>query len=155
MDGAGHKHCVNQNGKVIVWAAKGTRSSVVFDMDDDGDLDIVTNDFNSSPMVLVSNLQEQHDIHYLKLVLNGSKSNRDGLGAICRVKVGDQAMTMVHDGKSGYLSQSQMPLYFGLGEADHADQITIEWPSGIQQVLEGPLSSNQTLVINEADSVTN
>ncbi len=154
-DDAGHKLCINQNGKVRVWAARGTRSSVVFDIDNDGDLDIVTNDFNGAPMVLVSNLQEQHDLHYLKLVLTGSKSNRDGLGAVCRVSVGDQTMTMVHDGKSGYLSQSRMPLYFGLGEADHVDRITIEWPSGNQQVLEGPVSSNQTLLINEADSSTN
>ena len=68
-------------GKVVVMGALGTRSSVLFDLDGDGDLDIVTNDFNSEPMVLVSNLSERKQVRYLEVALVGSRSNRDGLGA--------------------------------------------------------------------------
>ena len=49
-------------------APLGSRSSVIFDLDQDGDLDIITNDFNSEPQVLVSNLSERQSIHWLKVV---------------------------------------------------------------------------------------
>ncbi len=83
----------------------------------------------------------------MKLV--GSKSNRSGLGSSVRVHVGSSVFTKVLDGKSGYLSQSLQPLYFGLGQADHADKLEITWPSGTEQTLEGPIRSNQLLTIDE------
>jgi hypothetical protein len=103
---------------MVVWGAIGSRSAVIFDIEGDGDLDIVTNDFNTRPMVLLSNLSERNaQLHYLKIQLQGVRSNRDGLGAKVQVTTGQGVLTQVHDGQSGYLSQSSMPLYFGLGEA--------------------------------------
>jgi hypothetical protein len=55
----------------------------------------------------------------------------------------------VHDGQSGYLSQSALPLYFGLGQSETVDRITIRWPSGSEQVIEGPIQSNQVLPVIE------
>ena len=59
----------------------GSRSSVIFDLDNDGDMDIVTNEFNSEPQVLISNLSDKKELHFLKVLLKGKKSNRNGLGA--------------------------------------------------------------------------
>ncbi len=146
---ADNRLCKDRGGKVLVWSAIGTRSSVVFDADDDGDLDIVTNDFGGKPMVLISNLQDRHDVNYLKVLLQGKTSNRDGLGALVTVHAGDLKSLSPHDGKSGYLSQSRMPLYFGLGDAGQVDQVEVTWPSGIKQVMEGPIDANQTLTITE------
>ena len=50
--------CVGQTGPIEVWGAVGSRSSVIFDLDNDGDLDIVTNEFNGEPMVLTSYLAQ-------------------------------------------------------------------------------------------------
>ena len=97
-------------------APLGSRSSVMFDLDGDGDLDIVTNDFNSAPQVLVSDLAQRRQIHWLKVALVGTVSNRNGLGATVRVSAGGRVLTQWNDGKSGYLSQSVLPLYFGLGD---------------------------------------
>ncbi len=141
--------CTGQTGEVTVMQALATRASVLFDLDNDGDLDIVTNEFNSEPQVLISDLAQRKAIHWLKIVLVGTASNRDGLGATVRVHAGGQIYTKYNDGKSGYLSQSQLPLYFGLGEAAGADRIEIDWPSRRKQVLPGPISCNQTLVITE------
>ncbi len=63
--------------------------------------------------------------------------------------VGDQVHTQVHDGQSGYLSQSSLPLYFGLGTAQSIDKISIDWPSGTHQELRGPIPTNQQLTITE------
>ena len=53
------------------------------------------------------------------------------------------------DGKSGYLSQSELPLYFGLGDADHAAAIEVRWPSGRRQTVAGPVASGRTIDIVE------
>ena len=135
--------------RVVAWGAMGSRSSVIFDLDNDGDLDIVTNDFNSEPLVLVSDLADRKRIHFLKVNLTGTRSNRDGLGARVTVRAGSASYTKVQDGQSGYLSQSLYPLYFGLGEAEQVDQVEVLWPSGRQQLLPGPIAAGSELNVTE------
>ena len=134
---------------VTVMAARGSRSAVILDLDDDGDLDIVTSEFNAAPMVLVSDLADRQGIRYLKVRLEGAASNRDGLGAVVRVTAGGRTYTQLHDGKSGYLSQSSMPLYFGLGAASSVERIDVRWPSGAEQTVPGPLDVNTLIVVAE------
>jgi hypothetical protein len=119
------------------------------DLDDDGDLDIVTNDFNDEPQVLINSLSTVRPPHYIQVRLVGSASNRDGLGARVQVKTGGVVQTRYHDGKSGYLAQSALPLYFGLGEADTIDRIEVNWPSGKTQVIENPGKANRLLTLTE------
>ena len=123
---------------------------MLLDLEGDGDLDIVTNDFHSEPMVLVSDLAERHaGLRYLFVELLGSRSNRDGLGARVRVVTDRVTYTKVHDGKSGYLSQSRLPLHFGLGRTDLILRIEVRWPSGTEQVMSGPVEVNRRVVIRE------
>ncbi|MFN0054125.1 MAG: FG-GAP-like repeat-containing protein [Planctomycetales bacterium] len=147
---ADHALCAGREGRVVVWGAIGSRSSVIFDLDNDGDLDIVTNDFNSAPLVLVSNLSESNArLRYIAIRLVGSRSNRDGLGTRVEITAGGRTQTQLHDGQSGYLSQSALPLYFGLGEADSIDQITIQWPGGARDVHQGPFPTNRQMTLKE------
>lgn len=139
----------NRSGTVVVWSARGSRSSVLFDFDDDGDLDIVTNEFNTPPLVLRSTLAQETTANFLQIELQGSESNRDGLGAVVTVETGQQVQSRVVNGKSGYLSQSRMPLYFGLGEATQVDRVTVKWPSGQVQELSGPLEANRRILVTE------
>ena len=145
-----HKHCEGQEGSLLVYGALGTRSSALFDVEGDGDLDIVTNEFNGVPQVLLSNLSQRSvGLHYVEVVLAGKSSNRDGLGAVVAVEAGDQVYTQVQDGQSGYLSQSACGLYFGLGEAVAVDRLTVRWPSGQVQTLDGPIQTNQRFTLEE------
>ena len=130
-------------------SALGTRSAAIFDLDNDGDMDIVTNDFGSAPMVLVSNLSEKQPIHWLKVKLSGTVSNRDGLGATVRVVAAGRTLTQYNDGKSGYLSQSSLPLYFGLADAQKIDRVEVDWPSGRKQVVTQNLNANDLLTVTE------
>jgi hypothetical protein len=118
-------------------------------VDGDGDLDIVTNEFNAEPMVLLSDLAERRRVRFLQVVLRGTRSNRSGLGAVVTVTGGARAHTQVLDGKSGYLSQSLMPLYFGLGEADRVDRVEVVWPSGRRQSVQSGVAVNGTLTLEE------
>jgi len=141
--------CNGQTGKITIMASLGSRSSAIFDLDNDGDLDIVTNEFNSAPQILVSNLSERERIHWLKVKLIGTVSNRDGLGATVRVSSGGRTLMKYNDGKSGYLSQSSLPLYFGLGDAQKVDRVEVDWPSGRKQVVTQDLRVNDVLRIRE------
>ena len=59
------------------------------------------------------------------------------------------AYVKVMDGVSGYLSKSDLPLYFGLGAADHAASLEVRWPSGSTQTLGGAVRAGQTLDVDE------
>ena len=140
--------CYHRTGLVPVRGVLSSRSSAIFDLDDDGDLDVVVGEFNDRPQILISNLSSKRPIHYLKVKLVGTVSNRDGLGAKVRVRAGGKTYLQYHDGKSGYLAQSSMPLYFGLGPATRVDGIDIVWPSGIKQSVEDP-GINRQIEIKE------
>jgi len=141
IDGAGH---------LTMMGALGTRSAVALDLDGDGDLDIVTNEFNAPPQVLLSDLAQRRHVHYLDVRLHGTRSNREGLGTLVSVVLPDGRRVVKQcDGKSGYLSQSDLPLYFGLGEADHATAIEVRWPSGKRQTVAGPIAAGRSIEVVE------
>jgi enediyne biosynthesis protein E4 len=142
-------YCRGQTGKFPIFEALSSRSSAIFDIDDDGDLDIVTNEINDRPQVLVSNLSERKKVRFLKIKLVGAKSNRDGLGSLVKVQAGGKTFTQYHDGKLGYLSQSSAPLYFGLGDAERAQRIEVKWPSGKTQIVQKGMPINSILTIKE------
>ena len=144
-----HKDAVSESGRIAIWGARGTRSSAIFDVDGDGDLDIVTNEFNAAPMVLMSNLTDKAQVRYIAIKLTGSSSNRNGLGAVVRVTAGGTPYTKVFDGNSGYLSHGLYPLYFGLGAAQAVDGIEVQWPSGKKQTVAGPFKLNSLIEVKE------
>lgn len=144
-----HPLCSGQSGRVPVFESTSSRSSVVFDLEGDGDLDIVTLEMNDRPQVLVSDLAGRVRPRFLELRLVGTQSNRDGLGALVRVNVGDRQLTQYHDGKSGYFGQSSLPLYFGLGTEGELRSVEVIWPSGIKQVVNSDLRANSLLVVTE------
>src|SRR5690606_5192157 len=115
--------CYHRKGILSVIGSTSARSSVLVDIDDDGDLDLVTNEMNDSPQILISDLSERRKVKFLKLRLIGTRSNRDGVGGRVKVSAGNAVMTQWRDGKSGYLAQSSLPLYFGLGEAESINEI--------------------------------
>lgn len=148
---ADHKAVRSERHQGIVefWDAVGSRAAVVVDLDNDGDLDVVTSDFGSEPMVLVSDLTERRpDLRYVAFRLVGNQSNRDGLGAKVVVTAGDLVQTRHHDGHLGYISHGVTPLHFGLGTASRIDRVEITWPSGRRQVL-GNVEVGRTHVIEE------
>jgi len=145
-----HEFCEGRSGTFTMYGALGSRSSVIFDLDGDGDLDIVTNDFNTEPLVLISDLSKRTTVRQIRVRLVGVDSNRDGLGARVTVHAGGKAYVQVNDGQSGYLSQSRMPLYFGLGAAATVDKVEVKWPTGKTQVVPGPIDAGELLEIEES-----
>jgi len=126
-------------GRQTVMGTRGSRSSVIADLDEDGDLDLVLAEFNAAPQILMSDLSERGGARTLQIRLVGTRSNRDGLGAVVRLTRSDGlVLTKPMDGKSGYLGQSRLPLTFGLGATATVQGIEVRWPSGARQVVPPP-----------------
>lgn len=138
-----------RTGMVPISAPASSRSSLVVDVDGDGDLDIVTNEMGDGPMLLISDLAARRAVNYLEIRLVGKTSNRDGLGSRVRVTAGGRTLTQFHDGKSGHLGQSSLPLYFGLGGATTVDKVEVLWPSGKVQVVDRDLQARRRMTVTE------
>jgi enediyne biosynthesis protein E4 len=98
------------------------------DFDRDGDLDILLTT-NNGPAFLYRNDQLAGN-RSMRFRLMGTKSNRDAIGATVRIFYNGQSQSRMVRGGSSYLSQSELPVTFGLGKRDRIDRATIEWPSG-------------------------
>jgi hypothetical protein len=114
---------------------RSSRCAATGDFDGDGRLEIVTNNFNDAPYFFKNELPQNN---YLALDLRGTNSNRDGIGALVRLKVGEQTMIRQLHGSSGYLSNSSKRLHFGLGAQTTIDALEILWPSGTRQIVKSP-----------------
>lgn len=147
----GHPLCDRKNGNWVIYGSLTSRSSAALDFDNDGDLDFVTNEQNGRPMLMVSNRADRKDFDYLKLKLVGKRSNRDGIGAVVKLHVGDQVQTRSHDGKSGYLALSTKPLYFGFKKDAEIKRIEITWPSGTTQTVDSGVAANSVVTVTEPE----
>jgi hypothetical protein len=135
-------------GGYAVMGTLGSRSAVLLDLEGDGDLDIVTNEFNGPPQVLVSDLADRGRARTLRVRLRGTRSNREGLGALVQVIRSDGVtMTQPMDGRSGYLAQSDLPLTFGLGPTATVQALVVRWPSGAVQSVATPPATGVVEVV--------
>ncbi len=110
------------------------RGGAFADFDDDGDLDVLITNLEDTPVLLRNDWPERG--HWLGLRLVGTTSNRDGLGAGVTIEAAGRRWERVHHASSGYLTQSDPRLHFGLGEAELVDLLEVEWPSGSRQTFE-------------------
>ncbi len=128
-DGRGHFDDVS-NASGLGNAVAAHRGCGVADFDGDGRVDVVVLTLGT-PVELWQNVSATTN-HWLIIRLVGTKSNRDGIGAI--VRVGNQVRTMTT--AMGYASSSHAGLPFGLGSSSGSTRVEVEWPSGAKQVIE-------------------
>ncbi len=108
------------------------RALAAADVDSDGDVDFVVGT-DRGELALFRN-DGGNSRAWLTVRAQGLRSNLDGLGAKVEVRAGDASLRREVRSSSGYFSQSDLPLHFGLGDADSADYVRFLWPGGVKQV---------------------
>jgi hypothetical protein len=128
-----------------------SRGAAFDDLDNDGDIDVVILNSRREPTVLRNDSDTGN--HWIRIRLEGVKSNRDGVGAHVTVVAGDlKQMDEVHSGQ-GYQSHFGMLLHFGLGGRDLIDRIEVRWIGGGVDVLENvPVDRLLTITQKKGDA---
>jgi len=131
------------------------RGLEVFDYDDDGDLDMVVANVESTPYFYKNNTISEGPStgkNWLKIKLEGTVSNRNAFGTEVKITVDGQSYYRWHQGADFY-GQSIKPVHFGLGDAETVDEIQLTWLSGIVDTYQN-IQANQTIKITEGGTLT-
>ena len=139
------KDVSKESGKYFIQKFVG-RGACFGDYDNDGDIDAYIVNLNDRGSFLRNNKGNQNNWIILNLV--GTTSNRDGIGARVKVTSGGKVQTTQKKSTTGYLSQNDPRMHFGLAKNEMVEKIEIKWPSGKLQVLEN-IKTNQILTVKE------
>jgi len=129
------------------------RGAAYADINNDGRLDLLLSTNGGSAYLFRNEAQPGAANRSLRLKLIGTKSNRDGLGAVARVTVDGDTQTQMLRSGSSYLSSSELVLTFGLAQHDKADSIELRWPSGQIDHLAN-VAAGQTVTLTEGKGQT-
>ncbi len=123
------------------------RAGVFADFDNDGDLDVFSTTIQNQAHLLFRNNVGQ-DNNFLRIALEGNeKTGRDAFGAVVRVKTSAGILTKIKSGGSGFISQHDPRLLFGLGKDKKAEWIEVTWANGTIEKFESDAMSGSTLLL--------
>jgi hypothetical protein len=130
------------------------RGAAYADINNDGRLDLLLST-NGGPVYLFRNEAQGTAAanHSLRIKLVGTKSNRDGIGAVMKLTAGGETQTEMLRSGSSYLSASELVLTFGLAQRDKADSIEVRWPSGQLDRLSS-VPAGATITVTEGKGIT-
>jgi enediyne biosynthesis protein E4 len=114
---------------------RSSRGAAFGDFDNDGDIDVLIMNMGGAPSLLRNDLK--NDNRWLKVELQGTKSNRSAIGATVQVEAGKWKLTDVVLSQSSYISHNDARLHFGLGTETAATRITVRWPNGAVEIFPG------------------
>ncbi len=129
------------------YAQRNCRGAGFADYDEDGDPDIALFQMDK-PALLLRNDTPQKG-HFARVHLLGTTVNRDGYGARVVVEAGGRRFCRWKLGQGSFISQNDPRCLIGIGHLDHLDRITVRWPGGKEEVIEGPIPADHTVVIAE------
>ncbi|MFD2561255.1 VCBS repeat-containing protein [Aquimarina rubra] len=124
-----------------------SNGSAYADLDLDGDLDLIVNNFNQESFLFKNTSREKQLGNYLSISLKGSQGNSLGFGATVTIKTADGQQIRTSNPYRGFISSVDPNLHFGLGKITEIDELEVIWPEGKRQVLNN-IKANQRIVLN-------
>ncbi|MFV9550787.1 VCBS repeat-containing protein [Algibacter sp. PT7-4] len=129
-----------------------SNGAVYVDLDNDGDLDIVTNNLDENATILRNNARELNNNNYIQFKFKGSNKNKFGVGTTVNVHQNNrQILSKTLVNARGYLSSTPNTLNFGLGKNSKISKIEVVWNDGKRQTLNN-ITPNQTVILNYSES---
>ncbi len=165
-DGKGQFQDITESSGVLSTGKRIHRSAIFADYDNDGRVDLyitvngqqiedgkgnITIDENGGKGILLHNESDKKN-NWLKIRLEGTRSNRDGFGAIVIIDADNKKQKQALTSGQGYFSSNAQELYFGLGRSETIDNIEIIWPSGIKESFNS-IPGNQTIYVIENEAL--
>lgn len=132
--GGGQFEDVSSLSGLAITTPHSSRGTAFGDFDNDGDIDVLIFNLHEAPSLLRNDLPKSHN-NWIKI--------EAGLGALVTIEAKGKKQSDVHLSQSSFLSVNDPRLHFGLGKANQADRVTIQWPNG-KTTTHGPLPANQT-----------
>lgn len=131
------------------------RAGVFADFDNDGDLDVFSTTIQNQSHLLFKNNVGQ-DNNFIRIVLEGDGKtvSRDAFGSVVRIKTSAGILTKIKSGGSGFISQNDPRLLFGLGKDERAEWIEVTWSNGKVEKFEGTTINNTTRLLNAVSGST-
>jgi hypothetical protein len=126
------------------------RGLAIGDYDNDGRLDVLVVDSEGSPLLLHNETTAAG--HWLGVKLIGTRSNRDGIGAVLTATAGGRTLTALCHADGSYLSSSDRRIHFGLGSAAIVETLTVRWPDGHTDVLKN-VAADRSVTLQEGGSL--
>jgi hypothetical protein len=123
-----------------------SRGAAFGDVDNDGDVDVLVMNMNAPPSLLRNEQRSGH--HWLTVRLEGTRSNRQGIGATVLVTANGRTQARAVLSQASYYSVDDLRPSFGLGDARAADRVEVRWPSGGVDVVTG-VAADQVVTIRE------
>ncbi len=143
----GTKKFVDISGVSGIDSITDGRAGVFADFDNDGDLDVFSTTIQNQAHLLFRNNVGQ-DNNFLRIALEGDeKTGRDAFGSVVRVKTSAGTLTKIKSGGSGFISQHDPRLLFGLGKDNKAEWIEVTWANGSIEKFESDAASGMTLLL--------
>ena len=124
-----------------------SNGSTYADLDNDGDLDLVTNNLNQ-PAFIYQNHTEKSGNSFLRINLKAEGKNPFGMGAKVGIYYEGQALFQYYSGSRGFMSGTSSTLVFGLGKTQEIDSISVSWPNGAREIFSSQ-SINQTYSLTQ------
>ena len=126
------------------------RAGVFADFDNDGDLDVFSTTIQNQTHLLFRNNVGQ-DNNFLRVILEGDGKtvSRDAFGSVVRVKTSAGIETKIKSGGSGFISQNDPRLLFGLAKDARAESVEVTWANGTVEKFAGEMAANSTLVLKQ------
>jgi hypothetical protein len=127
-----------------------SRAVAIADFDNDGDLDILVSNNGQTPQLFRNDGGNRR--HWLEVRLIGSRSNRDGIGALVKIVAGGRAQVDEAKGGGSYQAAHDPRLHFGLGDSAKVDSIEVKWPSGTVDKLTN-ITADRVIGIREGGGI--
>jgi hypothetical protein len=148
--GNGRFEDISANAGIAITKPAVGRGCAFGDLDNDGDIDIIVNNLDAPPSLLRNDSINQN--HWLKIKCIGTRSNRSAIGTRVRVVAGDLTQVDEVMSGSGYYSQNDLRLHFGLGDAKRVELVEVAWPSGIKESFRD-LPPDELIVVKESAGI--